>query len=950
MKQSPNDLKEYQPITLVNGLRVLLIHNEESSQSAAALAVNVGHFQDPYDRQGLAHFLEHMLFLGTKKFPDGSEYQKFINQYGGSHNAWTATEHTCFFFDIHHQQFKAALERFSQFFISPLLSEEFVIKERQNIDAEFALKLKDDIRRLYDVHKETINQKHPFSKFSVGTLDTLADRNGVCISAEIQEFFDQFYRANYMTLALEGPQSLIELESLAKQMFTPIKSANEPLTEIKQPLYLPNHQGIKIDVCPVKNDHQLILSFAMDSIDQYYQDKPESVLAYLFGHEGKGSILSLLKQQQWAMSLTAGSGINGSNFKDFNISIKLTELGESHINDIVDIICCYIAILKTDDIPEFYYQEKQKISQLSFLYHEKYRPLDSVSQLVLNMQHYPVDDYIFGDFIMTGMSQENTKKLLSAINVDNMRIVHVSQKNHFDKTSFWYQVPYQVTSFALKKLTHWRNISTSKIASKEVSPWFSSLFLPDKNPYIVGDPKVYGYDNLKDKNVLEESSLPIKIAKENGFTAWYKQDLTFQVPKGYLYIGIDSPYSIESTENIAMTRLFVDLYTETVIEENYDAELAGIHYHLYAHQGGVTLQLSGVSENQNLLLSKLLHSLKSHDVTQARFTLFKQQLIRQWKNSNKSKSISQLFACLSSLMQPNNPTTLDLTDALIEVNYDKYLNFSKDLFSKITTEILIHGNWLPHHANEIVDNIKSAFYSSYDDKFSVQCPVIDIDKEQTLLLPVTLEDHDHASVIYTPMLECDNKSIALTMLSSHLLSPLFFQKMRTEKQYGYLVGVGYVPINRYPGIAFYIQSPHTDSISLIKAMDEFITSSEQFLEDVSEENWQDLIKGLGSQLQENDQNLRIKSLRFWSAISNNDETFEHKQKVVQTILSITLVDIKKFIKEQIRSEVNHKSPDRVLLYTQTKDARNIKNEQEKELNGKIIDSLIEFISKNKRKF
>ena len=73
LKQSPNDLKEYQPITLVNGLRVLLIHNEESSQSAAALAVNVGHFQDPYDRQGLAHFLEHMLFLGTKKFPDGSE-------------------------------------------------------------------------------------------------------------------------------------------------------------------------------------------------------------------------------------------------------------------------------------------------------------------------------------------------------------------------------------------------------------------------------------------------------------------------------------------------------------------------------------------------------------------------------------------------------------------------------------------------------------------------------------------------------------------------------------------------------------------------------------------------------------------------------------------------------------------------------------------------------------
>ena len=142
--------------------------------------------------------------------------KKFISQYGGSHNAWTATEHTCFFFDIGHQHFDAALDRFSQFFIAPLLSDDFVIKERQNIDAEFTLKLKDDIRRLYDVHKETINQDHPFSQFSVGNLDTLADRDGVCVSAEVRDFFNHYYRAHYMTLALEGPQSLNELELLAK--------------------------------------------------------------------------------------------------------------------------------------------------------------------------------------------------------------------------------------------------------------------------------------------------------------------------------------------------------------------------------------------------------------------------------------------------------------------------------------------------------------------------------------------------------------------------------------------------------------------------------------------------------------------------------------------------------------------------------------------------------------
>ena len=344
LKQSPNDLKQYQSLTLNNGLRVLLIHNEDSDKSAAALAVNAGHFNDPKDRQGLAHFLEHMLFLGTEKYSDGSEYQKFISQHGGSNNAWTATEHTCFYFDVHHQHFSSALDRFSQFFITPLLSEEFIVKERKNIDAEFKLKLKDDIRRLYDVHKETINQAHPFSQFSVGNIDTLADRNGKSIVSEVKSFFDQYYQANYMTLAIEGPQPLTELAQLAEQMFKEIKTTDTPFAQVSEPLYFPEHQGISINVCPVKNDRQLIISFAMESIDKYYQDKPESILAYLLGHEGTGSILAKLKHEQWAMGLTAGSGINGSNFKDFNISISLTEDGEQHVDDIIAVIFSYIGL------------------------------------------------------------------------------------------------------------------------------------------------------------------------------------------------------------------------------------------------------------------------------------------------------------------------------------------------------------------------------------------------------------------------------------------------------------------------------------------------------------------------------------------------------------------------------------------------------------------------------
>jgi secreted Zn-dependent insulinase-like peptidase len=905
LKQSPNDPKQYKAITLANGLRVLLINNAETSKSAAALAVNVGHFNDPKDRQGLAHFLEHMLFLGTKNFPDGSEYQKFISQHGGNHNAWTGTEHTCFFFDIQSAQFTSALHRFSEFFIAPLLAGEFVVKERENIDAEFTLKLKDDMRRLYDVHKDTVNPMHPFSQFSVGNLDTLADRSGKNISCEVQAFFKQFYQAQYMTLALEGPQQLSELHTIAEQLFSDISSTSMPLPIIEQPLYLSTDQKVRIDVCPVKNDHQLIISFAMGSIDQYYRDKPESIIAYLLGHEGKGSILSLLKRHEWALALTAGSGINGSNFKDFNISIVLTELGEKHLNEVIDVVFTYINLLKENGIAEYYYQEKQKISYLAFTYHEKMQPLDSVSQLVINMQHYPEEDYIFGDYIMSGMSQQNVTKLLNDLHADNMRIIHVSQNNHFSQHSFWYQVPYHVSTIDEAQLHSWQHVEQHNKAHVQ------GLHLPTPNPYILTKPEVYSLNNHND-TTLSSTNIPKKIVSNNGFTAWYKQDKTFNVPKGYLYIGIDSPLTVSSSAHVAMTRLFVDLYTDTVIEENYDAELAGIHYHLYAHQGGVTLQLSGYSENQHLLLAKLLARLKTQQVTEAHFNLFKQQLITYWQNNDKSKSISQLFASLSAVMQPNNPTSNTLAEVLRNITFNQYQHFSQQVFKQVTLEVLIHGNWLPEHAKKLCATIESVFCEQVNDKYRIQCPITDIHNKQTLLLPLTLPEHDHACVIYNALPVKDPITVALTIMTSHILSPLFFQKMRTEKQYGYLVGVGYVPINRYPGIAFYIQSPHCDAYQLANAMDEFINDTLTMLNGINTQEWQHLLQGLAGQLQEKDHNLRIKSQRFWAAICNKDDDFTDKEKLLNAMLGLTLTQVISFVEEKLIIASN---PDRFILYS-----------------------------------
>lgn len=72
--KSPSDNRTYKAIKLANELECVLIQDVDALKSSAALSVGVGSFKDPITSQGLAHYLEHMLFMGTAKYPDENEY------------------------------------------------------------------------------------------------------------------------------------------------------------------------------------------------------------------------------------------------------------------------------------------------------------------------------------------------------------------------------------------------------------------------------------------------------------------------------------------------------------------------------------------------------------------------------------------------------------------------------------------------------------------------------------------------------------------------------------------------------------------------------------------------------------------------------------------------------------------------------------------------------------
>jgi len=84
------DRRHYKYGQLHNGMRVLAIQDTDAVYAAACANIQCGYFDDPADLPGAAHFLEHMVHLGSTKFPDEKEYKQFLAQHGGSSNASTS--------------------------------------------------------------------------------------------------------------------------------------------------------------------------------------------------------------------------------------------------------------------------------------------------------------------------------------------------------------------------------------------------------------------------------------------------------------------------------------------------------------------------------------------------------------------------------------------------------------------------------------------------------------------------------------------------------------------------------------------------------------------------------------------------------------------------------------------------------------------------------------------
>ncbi|ODV61137.1 uncharacterized protein ASCRUDRAFT_75856 [Ascoidea rubescens DSM 1968] len=408
-----NDDRSYDLIELSNKLQVLFIHDPLSYKSAASLDVNVGSFNDPPDLNGLAHFCEHLLFMGTANYPDENDYQKFLSNHSGFSNAFTANYHTNYYFEIDSNHLIEALLRFSRFFIDPLFLQSCQDREIIAINNENNKNLNDDNWRYYQVYKKIINPSHPFCQFSTGNLDTLKhhpESKNINIRNELIKWYDSHYSSDIMKLTilsnLNFNKSLNDAEHDANDdkilkykivnFFNQIQNKN--LT--KDPtIFFYNSISIKSDLNhlklikfkPVLKNKSLQLKFHLPiSYHDFYKYNPILLISNLIGHETKGSLFYYLKFiKKYILALTTSTDFISNNNLLFLINISLTDSGFENYQKLILYIFQYLKYLKSLSNDQIFekFDELSQISQFNFKFKEKLNSnFKTVSSLATSLQ------------------------------------------------------------------------------------------------------------------------------------------------------------------------------------------------------------------------------------------------------------------------------------------------------------------------------------------------------------------------------------------------------------------------------------------------------------------------------------------------------------------------------------------------------------------------------------
>ncbi|XP_043239610.1 nardilysin-like [Amphibalanus amphitrite] len=939
--QSENDKREYRAIKLPNGLRALLISDlrpplesmsktkllarrsrEDAGESdgsesenesdgeetdekmaAAALSIGCGSFSEPDEIEGLAHFVEHMVFMGNKKYPEENSFDVFVKNSGGSTNAHTDCEQTAYYFDVNSPHMREALDRFAQFFISPLMRKDSMQRERQAVENEYLEALPNDSHRADQLLATLARDGHPMGKFTWGNMESLSEsRTGLkddCMHARLHEFWRRYYRAPYMTLAVQADQPLDTLQQWVVDIFSAVPGCSEPRPSFASHglPWEPSRFHRLYRIIPVKDFHQLTVTWQLPSMVKHYRTRPLNYISWLMGHEGRGSILSYLKHRMWAVSLVSGNSESGfehnSSASCYYVTVKLTDAGLQHVPDVLAAIWAYMAMLRRIGPQQRIYDEIKDIDQMSFRYQEESSPQDWVQSMADNMQSYEPEDFICGDVLLLHYDHELIASCQDAMLPTNCNIMLSSrtfeETGECQLTEPWFGTRYSEQEIPAAWLARWRDLSSLE----------GSFHVPEVNPFVARSFALVEPD-------VPHTSHPRRVICRPDGELFYRRDCKFNLPRAYISARLCSDLPMQSALNYAMLDLIDNMLTHQLTETLYPAMAARLNYRLESGENGFVIRVDGFSEKLPDLMSVIIDHIANFEekvFDSDMFNMLKTEQLKAYYNW----FLKPINACKDlrlKVLKQTHWMALDKHRALLSVTEDGLRQFSRAFTSRLHLQMLVQGNMTERQAVSLFESSRSCLgHQPLPPVLWPDTRVVQLPEGQTYCRAASFNTSNTNTMItnfYQWRPGTIRAACALELLMNVMEEPTF-DFLRTQEQLGYHV---FSLMRCVHGILGFTISVNTQADKFTpEHVDERIAAFlDYFVDKLSAltKSELDVVRdALIRNKQCADVSLEEEVNRNWAEICSGEYVFDRLDKESELLQSITLKEVRDVFKEAV---------------------------------------------------
>lgn len=310
---------------LDNGIKVVMEKIPIAKSVSIGVFVNAGIIKEDKQINGISHFIEHMLFKGTKN-RSAIEIAQAIDSIGGQINAYTSTEYTCYYIKVLDKHLPLAIELLSDMITNSLFDEEEINKEKGVVKEEIKMYLDSPEDVTYDLLSEMMFEGTPLSLPILGSYNTVDNLN----RETILEFYNKNYLANDMVISIAGNFDYNGTFKLLNDSFRSVPAKNK----VEDLSINPNFKQ-KVDGC-YKDIEQLNFCIGMKGIKRDSDDiYPLLIMNNIFGGSMSSRLFQRIREER---GLVYSIYSHIASFKDTGIFTIYAGLGREQLIEVVQLI------------------------------------------------------------------------------------------------------------------------------------------------------------------------------------------------------------------------------------------------------------------------------------------------------------------------------------------------------------------------------------------------------------------------------------------------------------------------------------------------------------------------------------------------------------------------------------------------------------------------------------